>query len=73
MYCMCMKAFGDRLRELRLARGLTQKQLGAILCVSSNTVHSWESDKQEPSMCMLLTIGEYFDVTLDYLFGRSDY
>ena len=68
-----MKAFGDRLRELRHARGLTQKQLGAILCVSSNTVHSWESDKQEPSMCMLLTIGEYFDVTLDYLFGRSDY
>ena len=68
-----MKAFGERLKELRTAKGLTQKQLAEILSVSGNTVHCWESDKQEPSMAALLKLSEYFEVSLDYLFGRSEY
>lgn len=68
-----MKAFGERLKDLRQAKGLTQKQLAKILKVSGNAVHCWECDKQEPSMTMLLTISELFDVSLDYLFARSDY
>ena len=43
-----MKAFGERLKELRQAKGLTQRQLADVLSVSSNAVHCWESDKQEP-------------------------
>lgn len=68
-----MEVFGERLKELRTARGMTQKQLAAVLNVSGNTVHSWEHDKQEPSMAMLLTISDLFDVPLDYLFGRDSY
>lgn len=68
-----MRAFGDRLKELRTAKGLTQKQLANVLNVSSNTVHCWECDKQEPSMTMLLKLSDYFEVTLDYLFAKSDY
>lgn len=68
-----MKAFGERLKELRTAKALTQKQLAEQLNVSGNAVHCWESDKQEPSMAMLLKLSEIFDVTLDYLFGKTDY
>ena len=32
-----------------------------------------ESDKQEPSMTTLVKLSEYFEVSLDYLFGKSDY
>ena len=64
-----MKIFGERLKELRQARGMTQRQLAEILNVSGNTVHSWETDKQEPSMAMLLKISEMFEVDIGYLFG----
>ena len=43
-----MKAFGERLKELRQSKGLTQRQLADVLSVSGNAVHCWESDKQEP-------------------------
>lgn len=68
-----MKIFGERLRELRNGRGMTQKQLAELVNVSGNTVHCWETDKQEPSMAVLLLISEYFGVSLDFLFGKSDY
>ena len=73
VYFNIMKVFGERLRELRTAKGITQKQFAKLLNVSGNTVHCWETDKQEPSMSMLLYISEYFEVSLDYLFGRIDY
>ncbi len=68
-----MRAFGERLKELRTAKDVTQKQLAEQLNVSGNTVHCWECDKQEPSMAMLLKLSEIFEVSLDYLFGKTDY
>lgn len=68
-----MKIFGERLKELRNDRKLTQQQLAKELNVSGNTVHSWETDKQEPSMTTLLKLSNFFNVSLDYLFGKSDY
>ncbi len=67
-----MKEFGERLKELRTEKGITQKQLAAILNVSGNAVHCCECDKQEPSMSMLLALSEYFEVSLDFLFGKED-
>ena len=49
------------------------EKTGEILCVSGNTVHAWEADKQEPSLGVLVQIADYFEVSLDYLLGRSDY
>lgn len=73
MYLYCMKVFGNRLKDLRTTKGLTQKQLAAQLDVSGNTVYAWENDLQEPSMQSLLKLSEIFDVSLDYLFGKTDY
>lgn len=68
-----MKIFGERLKYTRLDKHLTQKELAKMLNVTGNTVHSWETDKQEPSMAMILKICEVLDVSLEYMFGENDY
>ena len=68
-----MKIFGERLKELRLYKKMTQEKLGNLLGVSGNTIYAWETDKQEPSMITLLKLSEIFEVSLDYLFGKIDY
>lgn len=68
-----MKIFGERLKELRKDKKLTQSELAKQLEVSGNTIYSWENDKQEPSMSTLLKLSEIFEVSLDFLFGKSDY
>lgn len=68
-----MKIFGDRLKELRIEKQYKQTDIAKMLNVSSNTIYAWETDKQEPSMATLLKLSEMFEVSLDYLFGKSDY
>ncbi len=68
-----MKIFGERLREIRTEKHLKQSDIAAMLNVSGNAVHCWETDKQEPSMAMLLKLSEILEVSLDYLFGKTDY
>lgn len=58
---------------MRVSRGVTQKQLAAVINVSGNTIHCWETDKQEPSMAAMVQLCDYFEVTADFLLGRSDY
>ena len=68
-----MKIFGERLKEIRTEKHLKQTNIATMLNVSGNTIHSWEADKQEPSMAMLLKLSEVLEVSLDYLFGKTDY
>ncbi len=68
-----MKIFGERLKEIRTEKHLKQTDIAKMLNVSGNTVHAWETDKQEPSMSTLLMLSEILEVSLDYLFGKSDY
>lgn len=63
--------FGDKLRELRRDRHLTQKQLASILHVSKTSICQWETHKQECSFEDLVNIATYFDVSSDYLLGLS--
>lgn len=68
-----MKIFGERLKEIRTEKHLKQSDIAALLNVSGNTVHAWETDKQELSMSTLLKLSDILEVSLDYLFGKSDY
>ena len=61
-----------RVRELREKIGLQQKQLAIDLGVSQPTVCDWEGGKKEPSFRSAIKIAEYFNVSTDYLLGRSD-
>lgn len=67
-----MYKFGERLKELRYLRGLTQRELGNILGVTDGAVMLWESNARMPSISVLLKIADYFGVSLDYLIGRTD-
>lgn len=61
-----------RVRELREARGMQQKELAIDLHVTQPTISDWESGKKVPSARSTQKIADYFGVTLDYLLGRDE-
>ena len=60
-----------RLKEIRIAKKLTQIELAKNLQVSNTTVSNWETGSRQPDFDSLVKIADYFDVSLDYLFGRD--
>lgn len=64
--------FSKRLYELRINKGLTQPELAKDLNVAKQTISNWENDNRSPDNEMLIKIANYFDVSLDYLLGRTD-
>ena len=63
---------GTRIRELRTVRGLTQKDLGKIVGVSSSMIGMYEINARKPSFDVLERIADYFSVSTDYLLGRTE-
>lgn len=68
-----MASFGELLAELRQDRAMTQKQLAEILFVSVGTISNYEKGKHLPDVDRLIMIADYFNVTTDYLLGRSPF
>ena len=65
--------FGERLRELREERNVTQKTLAGVLGVSARMVSFYESGAHFPrDEGILLRLAGYFEVSTDYLLGYSD-
>lgn len=58
---------GDRLKELRIKKRLTQKELSDKLYVSDKTISKWEQNKSSPDLDLLIELSIIFDVSLDYL------
>lgn len=69
-----MKVFGERLKELRVKRNLTQDELGLIFDnpKSQSTIGTWERGNRQCSMEDLVRIAQYFNVSTDYLLGITD-
>ena len=61
----------ERLKNLRNASKMSQKDFAQSLKVSQQTVASWERGRTEPSNVALKDIADYFNVTTDYLLGRD--
>ncbi len=59
--------FGKKLKELRLAKGLSQQKLGEDLGFCNQTISFWESGSREPDLDTLLKISRYFETSLDEL------
>ena len=68
-----MRSFGEILASLREERGIYQKELAAILKVSVGTISNYENNIHFPDQEALIQLAEYFDVTIDYLLGRTPY
>ena len=64
--------FNTRLKELRLERGQTQKELANAIEVGRTTVSEYESGKIVPKQEGLLKIANHFNVSVDYLSGVSN-
>jgi transcriptional regulator with XRE-family HTH domain len=64
--------FSDRLKSLRQSKNISQAQLANVLGVTYAAVSMMESDKRKPSYEVLITLADMFDVSLDYLCGRSE-
>lgn len=64
--------FSERLKELRLAKGLTQMQVSQSTGMSLLGYQRYEYGSREPAYNKLLALADYFDVSLDYLVGRTD-
>lgn len=62
---------GENIRSLRVAKGITQEQLGYEMGVSAQAVSRWENGATYPDITMLPMIADFFDVTLDQLVGRG--
>lgn len=63
---------GQRIRQLRQERHLTQTQFGQVLNLAESTISLYESNHRSPDYHILLQIADFFDVSVDYLLGLTD-
>lgn len=68
-----MKIFGERLRSLRIARGITQQEMADLLFMDRTTILGWELRGKEPDFEVVVDIADILDVSIDYLFGRDEF
>ena len=61
----------ERIKQLRIGRGLSQVDLAEELGVSKQSVSNWENDNIQPSIEMLVKISHIFSVSTDYLLGED--
>lgn len=64
--------FSTRLKELRNTRNLTQKTVAEAVGMAPMAYQRYEYGTREPAFRQLLALADYFDVSLDYLVGRSE-
>lgn len=64
--------FGKRLRDLRMQKKMTQSDIGKFLHVSKVSVSGYENGTREPDQASSIKLADLFDVTLDYLNGRTN-
>ena len=61
-----------RLKELRKKKGISQLRLATELNTTQNTISRYETGEREPGIAELIKIADYFNVSVDYLIGRTE-
>lgn len=61
-----------RLKELRKKKGISQLKLAMDLNMNQNTISRYENCEREADYATLIKFADYFDVSIDYLLGRTD-
>jgi len=61
-----------RLKEIREGKLMSQKELAQKLRVASSTLSQWEAGKRQPDYETIIKLADYFNVSVDYLLGRTD-
>jgi transcriptional regulator with XRE-family HTH domain len=68
-----LEKIGDRIKQLRIKQGMTQKRLADIVGVREATLSRYENDKRIQNWEILIMLADVFDTSVDYLLGRTDY
>jgi transcriptional regulator with XRE-family HTH domain len=63
---------GDRLRQIRESKGLTQIFVSKKLGIANTTLSSYENDERKPDPDTLKKLADFYDVSTDWLLGRTD-
>ena len=66
-----MLIFGERLKELREERDMTQEELSNFLNVTRQSISGYETGSNEPILENLVKISKIFNVSIDYLLGLT--
>ena len=64
--------FRKRLQQLRERKRISRKVLSELCGLNSDAIRRYERGEREPTMHSLVAIAEYFEVSVDYLVGRSE-
>lgn len=64
--------FKNRLKELRVAKNLSQMQLANLLGVSQSAIAKWELGKTEPTASAIILVAKFFGESTDYVLGVVD-
>lgn len=68
-----MRDVGKTIAQLRTEKGLLQKDLSVILSVSPSSISNYENGQYWPDLKAICELADYFQVTTDYLLGRTEY
>ena len=71
MYNKNMK-FDVRLKELRIEKQLSQKEVGDVTGVGQSSISAWERGEREPLAHQLVVLAMFFNCSVDYLLGLID-
>ena len=63
---------GNKFRDLRKEKKLSQNELGKSIGVSQTTVTAWETGRAEPASTYIKKLADFFNVSADYLLGRPE-
>ena len=67
-----MKVFGQRMKEQREKKSVTQEFIAKTLGIGKSRVSEMESGKNTTTFTHLIELADYFEVSTDYLLGRTD-
>lgn len=67
-----MANFAERLKQCRKKNSATQKQTAIAIGTTEQNYQRYERGAQQPTLPVLCALADFFDVSLDYLVGRSD-
>ena len=67
-----IKIVGERMRQLREEAGISQNKLAKLIGIQQSSLNRYESGFSNPTPETLLWFADYFDVSMDYIYGRTD-
>lgn len=66
-----MVLIGEKLRQLRQENGLRQEQVARLVGADRLSISAWENDSRQPSYQTLVRLAEVYNVSTDFLLGRT--